>query len=82
MHSRWDAMVEPLIEYGTKTCPLWKEVLELQPDTDLKKLTTGIIHVAINTDTKGGTIHTINEIINEHKVQSLFALIDLVGALF
>ena len=34
-------MVEPIIEYGTQMCPLWREILEFPPNMVLKELTNG-----------------------------------------
>ncbi|XP_038047926.1 uncharacterized protein LOC119722022 [Patiria miniata] len=39
LYNRWSAMVDPIIEYGTRMCPLWKETLELPQDMTLDKLT-------------------------------------------
>ncbi|XP_033098170.1 uncharacterized protein LOC117102064 [Anneissia japonica] len=40
MYEKWNAMVDPICEYGIRMCPLWKEILGLSDSTDLVSLTT------------------------------------------
>ena len=44
LYKLWNAMVDPIIEYGTRMCPLWRETLELPGDLKLDSLTKGKVH--------------------------------------